>query len=184
LCEFRHTRHAAFRVLILSKTEKGIQKGAATLQEVGYWLGLGVGVHKLTAILLLTAVLAGCQSGSDAARNPPPSPELQRQYDAAFQEMLAQPGNLEVVFKFASLAARTGDLEGAIAAYEGTLLIDPDLPQVRLELGILYFRLKSYEVARTYLESALQSPALSPDVRPVAEQLLAKMPSRSRARRA
>jgi uncharacterized protein HemY len=129
-------------------------------------------------------MLVGCQPASDAERSRPPSPELQRQYDAAFQEMLAQSGNLDVVFKFAALATKTGDLEGAIAAMEGMLLIDPDLPRVQLELGILYYRLKSYEVARTYLEAALQSPALSADVRPLAEQLLAKMPSRSRGRRA
>jgi hypothetical protein len=51
---------------------------------------------------------------------------------------------------------------------------------VRLELGILYYRLKSYEVSRTYLETALQSPTLPADVRKPAEQLLLKMPKQSK----
>ena len=87
------------------------------------------------------------------------------------------------MFKYASLASKVGDLEGAVGAYEGLLLNDPDLPRVRLELGILYFRLKSYEVSRTYLESALASPTLTPEVRGPAELLLAKMPKQSRTRR-
>jgi tetratricopeptide (TPR) repeat protein len=101
--------------------------------------------------------------------------DLEKQYDAAFQEMLQKPADLDVLFKFAGIASQTGDLEGAISALERMLLINPDLPRVRLELGVLYFRLKSYEVARTYLEGALKSPNLPADVRSRAEQFLAQV---------
>ena len=67
----------------------------------------------------------------------PVSADLQTQYDAAFQQMLKQPANLDVLFKFATLASQTGDLEGAVSALERMLLIDPNLPRVRLELGVL-----------------------------------------------
>ena len=137
-------------------------------------------MYKPAVIFLLAAMVVGCQS-SDSAKKP--SPELQRQYDVAFQDLLNQPGNLEVAMKYATVATQAGDLEGAAGAYEGMLLIESDLPRVRLELGILYFRLKSYEVSRTYLESALQSPTLPADVRKPAEQLLAKMPKQSKTRR-
>jgi hypothetical protein len=103
------------------------------------------------------------------------SGDLERQYDAAFQDMLAQPANLDVLFKFASLASQTGDLEGAVSALERMLLINADLPRVRLELGVLYYRLGSYEVARTYLDSALKSPNLPPEVRTRAEQFMAEV---------
>ena len=103
------------------------------------------------------------------------SSDLNRQYDAAFQAMLAQPANLDVLFKFASLASQTGDLEGAVSALERMLLINPDLPRVRLELGVLYYRLGSYEVARTYLESALKTPNLPPEVRNRADQFMAEV---------
>jgi tetratricopeptide (TPR) repeat protein len=108
------------------------------------------------------------------ATAPSSGPSLEAQYDAAFQEMLRQPANLDVIFKFAALASQTGDLEGAIAALERTLIINPSLPRVRLELGVLYYRLGSYEVSRTYLESVLASSAAPPDVRSRAEQFLAE----------
>jgi tetratricopeptide (TPR) repeat protein len=113
------------------------------------------------------------------AQTPTVAPaDLEQQYEAAFQEMLRQPANLDVLFKFASLATRTGDLEGAVSALERMLLINPNLPRVRLELGVLYYRLESYEIARSYLESALKSQALPPDVRGKAEQFMAEIEKR------
>src|SRR5262245_6474661 len=94
--------------------------------------------------------------------------------------MLRKPADLDVLFKFATIATQTGDLEGAISALERMLLVNPDLPRVRLELGVLYYRLGSYEAARTYLETALKSPALPPDVRSKAEQYLAEAEAKSR----
>ena len=109
-----------------------------------------------------------------------PSSELKQQYDAAFQETLTKPADLDVLFRFASLATQTGDLEGAISALERMLLINPDLPRVRLELGVLYYRLGSYEVARTYLDTALKSPSLPADVRGKAQEYLAEIESKSK----
>ena len=129
-------------------------------------------MYKLTALFLLATVLVGC----DAQRGP--SAELQAQQNAAFQMMLKDPGNLETVMAYAKAATKAGDLEGAVAAYEGMLLIESDLPRVRLELGVLYYRLGSYEVARTYLETGLKSPTLPPEVHSWAEQLMAKMQNR------
>ena len=118
-------------------------------------------------------VLAGVPSSAQTPAPAAPSSGLERQYDAAFQEMLARPADLDVLFKFATIASETGDLEGAISALERMLLINANLPRVRLELGVLYYRLGSYEVARTYLEGALKSPTLPPDVRNRAERFMA-----------
>ena len=137
-------------------------------------------------LLIVSAIVGGCQTSHDNTGQlaKAPTPELQRQYDEAFQEMLAQPGKPEIVIKYAKAATDAGDLEGAIAALEGLLLIDSDLPQVQLQLAGLYYRLKAYEVSRTYLETALKSPTLTPDVRQMAEQILAKMPKGSPRKRA
>lgn len=105
----------------------------------------------------------------------PPSPELQRQYDAAFAAMLADPANLDKIFRFAELANAVGDLEGAVSALERMLLIDANLPRVRLELGVLYYRLGSFEAARTYLLAALATKDLPQDVRGRAETFLAEI---------
>jgi tetratricopeptide (TPR) repeat protein len=107
------------------------------------------------------------------------SVDQEREYDAAFQEMLRRPADLEVLFKFATIATKTGDYEGAISALERMLLVNPDLPRVRLELAVLYYRLGSFEVSRTYLEAVLASPNIQPEVRARAEQYLAEVEKRN-----
>ncbi len=101
--------------------------------------------------------------------------ELQRLYDAAFADMLADPGDLDKSFRFAGLAVRVGDLEGAVVALERMLLINANLPRVRLELGVLYYRLGSYEAARNYLVTALEAPSMPPEVRERAQRFLAQI---------
>src|SRR5260370_17526436 len=71
-------------------------------------------------------------------------------------------------------------MEGVISALERMLLINPDLARVRLELGVLYYRLGSYEVARTYLDTALKSPSLPADVRGKAQEYLAEIESKAK----
>lgn len=127
----------------------------------------------MTAIVALQQEIALAQVPPSAA-----SGDVEQQYDAAFQEMLRQPADLDVLFKFATVATQTGDFEGAISALERMLLINPNLPRVRLELGVLYYRLGSYEIARSYLEAALKSQALPPDVRSRAEQFMAEVVKR------
>ena len=137
-------------------------------------------MKKLGTFLLLATVLVGCQSADPEQKA---SPELQRQYNAAFQAMLKDPGNLDAVMAYAQVATKTGDYEGAVGAYESLLLVDSNLPRVKLELGILYYRLKSYDTSRIYLEGALASPSLPADIRKPAELLLAKIPKQSKSQR-
>ena len=129
---------------------------------------------------MCSSELALAQSTAPAAVPAAASSDADRQYNAAFQEMLAQPANLDVLFKFATLASQTGDLEGAVSALERMLLINGDLPRVRLELGVLYYRLGSYEVARTYLASALKAPNLPAEVRSRAQQFMADVESKEK----
>ena len=97
---------------------------------------------------------------------------LEKRRDELFQRMISDLTNLDVAFEFAGVSAQLGDYEGAIVAYERLLIINPDLPRVRYELGVLYFALKSYPAAQTYLESVLQQPDASPDLQQQANALL------------
>ena len=165
-------------------------------REVGSQEGRFHRVHYGSVSRMVTRWVVGCLLGIVAgllsvselsAQASDPNPvgggDLQQRYDAAFQEMVRKPADLDALFTFATLASQNNDLEGAISALERMLLINPDLPRVRLELGVLYYRLGSYEVARTYLETALQSSALPPDVRSRAEQFMAEIQKRqSRSR--
>ncbi|MBS0517167.1 MAG: tetratricopeptide repeat protein [Proteobacteria bacterium] len=130
------------------------------------------------AVFAALALHTGAAKAQTAAPAPPSDPK--REYDEAFQAMMKQPANLDVLFRFATIASQTGDLEGAVSALERMLLISPDLPRVRLELGVLYYRLGSFEVARTYLEGALASPNLPPEVRSRAEEFMAQVVAQQR----
>jgi Flp pilus assembly protein TadD len=90
---------------------------------------------------------------------------LRAAYDAAFKATMEKPSEPAVLLKFAELAVELGDLEGAISVLERLLLIDGDQPEVKLELGVLYYRLGSVEVARTYLEAARDSDSATNDIR-------------------
>ena len=86
--------------------------------------------------------------------------------------MLHDPGNLDVAFAYADVSARLGDYEGAVSTLERMLLFNPDLPRVQLELGTMYFRMGSYDIARSYFEKAAAANP-PPEVRARIDQYLA-----------
>ena len=85
-------------------------------------------------------------------------------YRAAFEETLRQPDNAEVLLKYAQAAAAAEDYEGAITAYERFLVIDADQPRVKFELGVLYYKLRSYDAARTYFDQARSSAKATKEI--------------------
>src|SRR6266446_2503719 len=114
------------------------------MRRIRDWLPLALVVTGLLGISSLSA-----QELSVAERA-----QLQAQKEALFQRSLRDPGNLDVAFAYADAAAKLGDNEAAVSALERMLLFNPNLPRVQLELGALYFRMGSYDSARTYFERA------------------------------
>jgi len=91
---------------------------------------------------------------------------LETQKQALFQRMLANPADLDTTFAYAEVSAKLGDNEAAVAALERMLLFNPNLARVDLELGALYFRMGSFEMARSYFDKALaQNPPAEVRVR-------------------
>src|SRR4051812_1042993 len=82
--------------------------------------------------------------------------------DALFQRVLSNPADLEATFDYVRVATARGDYEAAIGALERILFYRPNVARIKYELGSLYFRLKSYDMARRYFKEALQSPDLDP----------------------
>lgn len=97
--------------------------------------------------------------------------QMEAQEQALFEQMLRNPANLDATLAYADVAARLGDNEAAVTALERVLLFNPNLPRVDLELGTLYFRMGSLELARTYFEKAMAANAPS-DVAARAQQYL------------
>jgi Tetratricopeptide repeat len=91
-------------------------------------------------------------------------PEIEARREALLKRMLSNPSDLDVAFEYANLSAQVGDYEGAISALERMLIYAPNTPRLQLELGILYYRLGAYEVARSYFEQALANPSVPPNV--------------------
>lgn len=89
--------------------------------------------------------------------------------------MLRDPANLDIAFEYASLSARIGDLEAAVGTLERMLIYAPDQPRIRLELGALYFRLGSFDMARTHFEAVSQTPGVPEKVAARAETFLAEI---------
>lgn len=98
-----------------------------------------------------------------------------RVFEDAYQEVLKDPGNLDKSFRFTQLAIERGDYEAAVSALERMLITNPNLPRVRLELGVLYFRLGSYALAKSYLESAVKGKDVPTVVRERVDVFLAKI---------
>jgi len=75
------------------------------------------------------------------------------------------PTDLDTLYELAAAAIAAQDLETAIGALERLLIFNPALPRVRLELGVLYFRLGSYDIARLQLERAIEGDDVPEAVR-------------------
>ena len=85
--------------------------------------------------------------------------------DLLFKRLLLKPDDLDAGFKYAQLETELGDYEAAIGALERILYYNPNLPRVKLQLGVLYFHLRSYEMARNYFDAVLNAPDTPDDIR-------------------
>lgn len=110
-------------------------------------VGLACGVLLGVALLTARPIWAQPVSGDEKTK-------LEAQKEALFQKMLRNPANLDATFAYADVSARLGDYEAAVSALDRMLLFNPNLPRVQLELGALYFRMGSYDLARDYFAKA------------------------------
>ena len=109
------------------------------------------------AVAVAALVVGGHTSGFAAEAS-------EQRREALLQEMLARPNDLDLAFEYAKLSADAGDYEGAISTMERMLIYAPNTPRIQLELGILYYRLGAYDVARSYFEQVLANPSVPPDI--------------------
>jgi len=80
--------------------------------------------------------------------------------DRIFAAVLRDPGNEELTFEYARISMALGDTEAAIGAIERLLNYNPNLTRAKFELGMLYYRLGSYETAVRHFKDALQAQDL------------------------
>jgi tetratricopeptide (TPR) repeat protein len=131
------------------------------------------GIEDCLSVIALAVLSMPGEAAAQAAASEDAA-SLQAQKDALFQRMLRDPANLDVTFKYADVAARLGDYEAAVSALERMLLFNPDLPRVQLELGVLYFRMGSYGLARDYFDRAAAANP-PPEIRGRLDQYMAEI---------
>jgi hypothetical protein len=157
--EYHRTVSAGSRAAAARPADSG---GVLTVRSGLARCKLGAGIAAAALWLTIAAGPAAAQNVSDLARDLNP----------LFQRIVASPSDLDNTVNYGAAAAKAGDIESAIGTYEQLLFYNPHLSRVRFELGVLYFRLGSYEMARGYFKSALRMRDMSPELRDNTEQFL------------
>lgn len=119
---------------------------------------------KATACLLVAA-FALDQPGAAAQQPVVASTVIEQDHEALFRQRRHDPSDLDARFNFAKQAVARGDYAAAIGALERMLFFNRDLPRVKLELGVLYFKLGSFEIARGYFQDALKGANVPNEIR-------------------
>jgi tetratricopeptide (TPR) repeat protein len=91
-------------------------------------------------------------------------PDVEARRESLLKQMLSRPNDLDLAFEYATLSSQVGDYEAAVSTLERMLIYAPKTPRLQLELGILYYKLGSYEVVRAYFVQALANPSVPPSV--------------------
>jgi Tetratricopeptide repeat len=142
--------------------QQSIASPARSSRGVSCALAALIGV--LWAMLTASPVaLAQTQAAPSAA--PMSDADKRIAADLLFKRLLIKPDDLDAGFKYAQLETELGDYEAAIGALERMLYYNPNLPRVKLQLGVLYFHLRSYEMARNYFDAVLNAPDTPADIR-------------------
>tara|TARA_B100001939_G_scaffold114753_1_gene99230 strand:+ start:11463 stop:12827 length:1365 start_codon:yes stop_codon:yes gene_type:complete len=104
-------------------------------------------------LILVISLPAFSQNVAPVISDPKLLEQTEQKKEEVFKQLFNDPTNLKLLFEYANLSILLGDLEGAIGVFEQMLIYDPKLPRIRLELGVLYFRLGAYALSENYLKS-------------------------------
>jgi hypothetical protein len=131
--------------------------------------------YRITSGIRLAAALLWLSSGAAFGQPTPLGTAEDEQANALFRELLKDPTNVELNFRYGEAAVKLGNYEGAISALERLLLYNPNFPGVKLQLAELYARLGSYTAARAYLDQAESAPDVTSEARARVKALRAQL---------
>ena len=84
---------------------------------------------------------SSAQNVSPSISDPDRLELIKEKQQVVFEQLFEDPTNLSLLFEYANLSILVGDLEAAIGVFDQMLVYDPELPRIRLELGVLYLSL-------------------------------------------
>ncbi len=130
-------------------------------------------LHRARFVLAAFAMMA-VQSAA-LAEESQAAEATRQEFDAAFAQMFEDPSNVVATMQYATLAVALKDYEAAIPPLERLLMYNPDLPEIRLQVGVLYYLLDSRAMAKKYLEQVTKDKHATPEMVRQAEEYLANM---------
>ncbi len=93
---------------------------------------------------------------------------------AAYDALLQDPGNVDKAFAYVDTLVQDRDYEAAVAVLERLALRYPDEAKIRLEIGVLYYRLGSYLMANRAFDQVQAMPDADPALKQRAEEFSRK----------
>lgn len=99
--------------------------------------------------------------------------------EPSYEDVLANPDDVDLNYRFALGQIRRGELRGASATLERVLMVAPNRPSVRLLRALVLYRLDNLADAKRELET-LKSLPLAPDLRSTAEAYEKQIDKRSK----
>lgn len=91
--------------------------------------------------------------------------QVETDRDAVFAQLLSAPTDRALMLRYARLSVQMRDYEAAVSTLERLLDLDPGDTRARYELGIAYYALGSYELARYHFGLAEQGSGLNAEER-------------------
>lgn len=128
--------------------------------------------HFLALSVVIVSLLSVATPQGAQARD---KSQVASEFHAAFEKMYANPGDVNLTLEYAKLAVELGDYESALSPLERVLMLNPNLPEARLELGIMYFKLNSKLVAREHLKLVADDASVDEALKQRAQAYLAKL---------
>ena len=159
-----------------------MRRQATALVAFGVAFGLSASLATSAARAQTAAPETRPQQETDAAAAAAEAREAQQAQGPAisFADVLKDPDNIELNFRFARQKVAEGDLRGAASTLERILLVQPNLGQIRLLYAIVLFRLDNAQEAEREFRTVLEQP-VSPDVRAEVERYLQQIALRNRS---
>jgi hypothetical protein len=77
--------------------------------------------------------------------------------DVTYEQVSSDPDNVDLNYRYAQTQVRHGNLKGASATLERILLVNPNLPQIRLFYGVVLYRLDNLMEADREVSAVLAS---------------------------
>lgn len=96
-------------------------------------------------------------------------------FQKAFEASYKDPSNVQAALTYSEEAVKIGDYESAISPLERLLMFNPDLSNIRVEVGVLYYLLHSYDVANKHFSLVMEDVAASAESKSRAQAYLQKL---------